>query len=136
MVYGNKGGDGQPQSLSAVFSRYAMFGQTLQPAVSAPRGLLGKTWGQETTTLKFEDRFDPAVMQALRDAGHDVEILGESTAVLKFFPGRAGRRAGDAQGAGRAVSGHRFLPHWRHQPGVGAAVFWPCPMCGSAAGRG
>ena len=75
MVYGNMGGDGQPQSQSAVFSRYAMYGQPLQAAVSAPRWLLGKTWGQETTTLKFEDRFDPAVMQALRDAGHDVEML-------------------------------------------------------------
>jgi oxamate amidohydrolase len=74
MVYGNMGGDGQPQSQSAVFSRYAMFGQTLQQAVSAPRWLLGKTWGQETTTLKFENRFDPAVMQALRAAGHEVEI--------------------------------------------------------------
>ncbi len=75
MVYGNMGGDGQPQSQSAVFSRYAMFGQTLQQAVSAPRWLLGKTWGMETTTLKFENRFDPAVMQALKAAGHAVEIF-------------------------------------------------------------
>jgi oxamate amidohydrolase len=77
MVYGNMGGDGQPQSQSAVFSRYAFYGQTLQTAVSAPRWLLGKTWGQDTTTLKFENRFDPAVMQQLRDAGHDVEILAD-----------------------------------------------------------
>ncbi len=75
MVYGNMGGDGQPQSQSAVFSRYAMYGQTLQTAVSAPRWLLGKTWGQDTTTLKFEGRFDPAVMQALKAAGHEVEIF-------------------------------------------------------------
>lgn len=75
MVYGNMGGDGQPQSQSAVFSRYAWFGHSLQQAVSAPRWLLGKTWGQETTTLKFENRFDAAVMQQLRDAGHDVELL-------------------------------------------------------------
>jgi oxamate amidohydrolase len=77
MVYGNMGGDGQPQSQSAVFSRYAMYGQTLQAAVSAPRWLLGKTWGQESTTLKFEHRFDPAVMKALSDAGHDVEVLSD-----------------------------------------------------------
>ncbi len=75
MVYGNMGGDGQPQSQSAVFSRYAMFGQTLQAAVSAPRWLLGKTWGQESTTLKFENRTDAKALQALRDAGHDVEVL-------------------------------------------------------------
>lgn len=77
MVYGNMGGDGQPQSQSAVFTRYALYGQTLQQAVSAPRWLLGKTWGQETTTLKFENRFEPQVLQTLCDAGHDVEVLGD-----------------------------------------------------------
>jgi oxamate amidohydrolase len=77
MVYGNMGGDGQPQSQSAVFSRYAFYGQTLQTAVSAPRWLLGKTWGQETTTLKFENRTDAAALKALSDAGHDVEVLSD-----------------------------------------------------------
>jgi gamma-glutamyltranspeptidase/glutathione hydrolase len=75
MVYGNMGGDGQPQSQSAVFSRYALFGQPLQQAVSAPRWLLGKTWGQESTTLKFENRFDPAVLAQMKTMGHDVEVL-------------------------------------------------------------
>jgi len=77
MVYGAMGGDGQPQSQSAVFSRYAMFGHTLQAAVSAPRWLLGKTWGQESTTLKFENRFDAATLAALSAAGHDVEVLDD-----------------------------------------------------------
>jgi oxamate amidohydrolase len=75
MVYGNMGGDGQPQSQSAVFSRYAMYGQPLQQAVSAPRWLLGKTWGQESTTLKFESRFDAAALAQLKAMGHDVEVL-------------------------------------------------------------
>ena len=82
MVYGNMGGDGQPQSQSAVFSRYAMFGQTLQAAVSAPRWLLGKTWGENSVTLKLEDRFDPAVVQALKDAGHDVELVAPMTSMM------------------------------------------------------
>ena len=60
MVYGNMGGDGQPQSQAAVFSRYAMFGQDLQQAVTAPRWLLGRTWGQMSVSLKVESRFDPA----------------------------------------------------------------------------
>ena len=75
MVYGAMGGDGQPQSQAAVFSRYAMYGRSLQSAVSAPRWLLGKTWGQETTTLKFESRVDPNTLKALTDAGHAVELL-------------------------------------------------------------
>ncbi|MDX5413472.1 MAG: gamma-glutamyltransferase, partial [Rhodobacterales bacterium] len=43
--------------------------------VTAPRWLLGKTWGDTTTTLKLEDRFDPALVAALQDAGHEVEMI-------------------------------------------------------------
>ncbi|WP_306132252.1 gamma-glutamyltransferase family protein [Roseivivax marinus] len=75
MAYGTMGGEGQPQTQSAVFTRYAQYGQDLQAAVTAPRWLLGKTWGQETTTLKLEDRFDPSLVAALQDAGHDVETI-------------------------------------------------------------
>lgn len=78
MPYGTMGGEGQPQTQAAVFTRYARFGQPLQQAVSAPRWLLGRTWGDVTTTLKLESRFDPALVQALRDAGHDVEMLNEA----------------------------------------------------------
>jgi gamma-glutamyltranspeptidase len=75
MVYGAMGGDGQPQSQAAVFSRYAMFGQELQAAVTAPRWLLGRRWANEAATLKLEDRFDPALVRALRAAGHEIEIV-------------------------------------------------------------
>jgi oxamate amidohydrolase len=75
MVYGNMGGDGQPQSQSAVFTRYACFGMNPQEAVSAPRWLLGRTWGQVSDSLKLEARFPPEVVQALRRYGHDVEVL-------------------------------------------------------------
>ncbi|MGH8253743.1 MAG: gamma-glutamyltransferase family protein [Steroidobacteraceae bacterium] len=75
MVYGNMGGDGQPQSQAAVFSRYAMFGRDLQAAVSAPRWLLGRTWGDMSVSLKLESRFEPALVTELRDAGHDVDLI-------------------------------------------------------------
>jgi oxamate amidohydrolase len=74
MPYGTMGGEGQPQTQSAVLSRYAL-GQELQQAITAPRWLLGKTWGEETTTLKLESRFDAKLVADLRDAGHDVEIV-------------------------------------------------------------
>jgi oxamate amidohydrolase len=82
MVYGNMGGEGQPQSQSAIFSRYAMYGQELQAAITAPRWLLGKTWGDATVTLKLESRFDPRVVQAMRDAGHDIEMLADFTSTM------------------------------------------------------
>ena len=37
LVYGNMGGDGQPQSQSAVFNRIAFFGMNPQEALDAPR---------------------------------------------------------------------------------------------------
>jgi gamma-glutamyltranspeptidase/glutathione hydrolase len=77
MAYGNMGGEGQPQSQSAVFSRYGQFGMGLQRAVTAPRWLLGKTWGDVNTRLKLESRFDPALVAELKAAGHDVEIVDD-----------------------------------------------------------
>lgn len=82
MVYGTMGGEGQPQTQSALFTRYAMFGQGLQQAVTAPRWLLGKTWGENSVTLKLESRFDPALIAALKAAGHDVEILEDFTGTM------------------------------------------------------
>jgi len=76
MVYGNMGGEGQPQTQSAVFSRHVMFGEGLQQAVTAPRWLLGRTWGDVSMSLKLESRFDPSLVQALREAGHEVELVG------------------------------------------------------------
>jgi len=75
MPYGTMGGEGQPQTQAAVFSRYALFGQPLQQAVSAPRWLLGRTWGDASTSLKLESRFAPTLVDALRAAGHEVEVL-------------------------------------------------------------
>ena len=75
MVYGNMGGDGQPQSQSAVFSRIVHFGWNPQAAIDAPRWLLGRTWGQTTDTLKLEARFPAQTFDALRRLGHDVEQM-------------------------------------------------------------
>lgn len=76
MVYGTMGGDGQPQTQAAIFCRYAMYGQELQQSVTAPRWLLGRTWGEQKASLRVESRFPPHVRDALKNAGHDVEVVG------------------------------------------------------------
>jgi len=76
MVYGSMGGDGQPQTQSAVFSRCAAYGMNPAAAIAAPRWLLGRTWGETSDTLKIESRFGNAVIDALRERGHDVEVIG------------------------------------------------------------
>ncbi len=82
MTYGTMGGEGQPQTQAAIFSRYAMFGQDLQSAVTAPRWLLGRTWGEDSVTLKLERRFGDDVVDGLRSAGHDVEMLDPFTSTM------------------------------------------------------
>lgn len=82
MVYGTMGGDGQPQTQAAIFSRVAMHGFEPQAAITAPRWLLGRTWGSASTTLKLESRFSAETIAALRGAGHDVEILSDFTSTM------------------------------------------------------
>ncbi len=94
MVYGTMGGEGQPQTQAAVFSRYAMFGEALQQAVTAPRWLLGRTWGEDSTTLKLESRFDPALVERLREAGHAVELVPDFSPAM----GHAGALVRHASG--------------------------------------
>lgn len=75
MVYGTMGGEGQPQTQAAVFSRAIQFDQPLGEAVAAPRWLLGRTWGAKSITLKIESDMDADVVAALKSAGHDVELV-------------------------------------------------------------
>lgn len=95
MAYGTMGGEGQPQTQAAVFSRYARFGVPLQQALTAPRWLLGRTWGEDSTTLKLEDRFDPTLYEQLRAAGHPIELLPPFTPVM----GHAGALLRHADGS-------------------------------------
>ncbi|WP_374449385.1 gamma-glutamyltransferase family protein [Stella sp.] len=76
VTYGTMGGEGQPQTQAAILTRL-LAGQAPQQAVTAPRWLLGRTWGREATTLKVEARMPAETVAALRGAGHDVEPVEE-----------------------------------------------------------
>ncbi len=77
MGYGAMGGDGQPQTQAAVFTRHVTFREPLPDAIDRPRWVLGRTWGKPLTRLRIESRIDGNVVDALEAAGHDVEILAE-----------------------------------------------------------
>src|SRR2546423_7029032 len=78
MAYGTMGGDGQPQTQAALFTRHVLYRQPLEQAVDRPRWLLGRTWGSPHTNLRFESRFDEGLIDRLLSAGHDVEVLPEA----------------------------------------------------------
>jgi gamma-glutamyltranspeptidase len=75
MVYGTMGGDGQPQTQATLFQRVVQFGDQPQQALTRPRWLLGRTWGQSSESLKLERRFSTTTFNALKAMGHDVEWL-------------------------------------------------------------
>ena len=93
MPYGTMGGEGQPQTQAAIFSRYVR-GKPLQEAITAPRWLLGRTWGENSVNLKLEDLFDRELVDRLRSVGHDVEIVAPFTSML----GHAGALVRHADG--------------------------------------
>ena len=95
MAYGTMGGEGQPQTQAAVFSRYALYGQDLQDAITAPRWVLGRTWGEESASLKLESRFDAGLIAQLRAAGHVVDVVEPMTSTM----GHAGALVRHADGA-------------------------------------
>lgn len=88
------GGEGQPQTQAAIFTRHVNFGGDMQAAVTAPRWLLGRTWGAETTNLKLESRFPTELIKALDAAGHDIELVDAFDDMM----GHAGMVSIDAHG--------------------------------------
>jgi gamma-glutamyltranspeptidase len=109
MVYGAMGGDGQPQTQAALFTRYAFYGQDLQDAISAPRWVLGRTWGETRSALRLENRFPDELIAALAAAGHPVErvaafdpIMGHAGAIV-HSRARGFQGASDPRSDGAAV---------------------------------
>jgi gamma-glutamyltranspeptidase len=77
MAYGTMGGDGQPQTQAALYTRHVLYRRPLEEVIEAPRWLLGRTWGSPHTNLRLESRFDANIADQLLSAGHDVEQLAE-----------------------------------------------------------
>ena len=109
MVYGAMGGDGQPQTQAAVFTRYAFHGQDLQASICAPRWLLGRTWGETRATLRVESRFPDELFAQLAAAGHPVErvapfdqTMGHAGAVV-HTPQQGFEGASDPRSDGAAI---------------------------------
>lgn len=89
VLYGTQGGEGQPQTQTLMITRMLDYGLDPQRAISEPRFVWGRTWGEKTEELKIENRISANVLEKLQKAGHTVNrveafdgIMGHSNAIL------------------------------------------------------
>ncbi|WP_020618627.1 gamma-glutamyltransferase [Paenibacillus daejeonensis] len=82
IVYGTQGGEGQPQTQTAIFTRMVDYGMDPQQAINEPRWVWGRTWGEQTRELKLESRVAPEVQASLAAAGHQVRTVGAFDGVM------------------------------------------------------
>ena len=87
IAFGTMGGDGQPQTQAAVFTRHVRYRMPPACAIEAPRWLLGRTWGSARGNLRMESRFADVLIERLGAAGHDVEVLPEGYSDLMGHAG-------------------------------------------------
>src|SRR5690606_2531960 len=74
LAYGTMGGEGQPQTQTAMVTRLVDFGYDVQQAIEAPRWLMGRTWGTATSALSLESRIPDGVSRELKLRGHPVQM--------------------------------------------------------------
>lgn len=110
MSYGTMGGEGQPQTQAALFSRYVYHNMPLDKAISEGRWLLGRTWGDESHNLKIEQDFANEAADTLRARGHDLvivdscnELMGHAGAVVQMADGQM-LAATDPRSDGSAIA--------------------------------
>ena len=109
-VLGSMGGEGQPQTHIALLTRLVDFGMNPQAAISAPRFLLGRTWGEATQAMMIESRVGEDVLRELSRRGHPVaragaweEAMGHAQAIRILNDGSFEGGA-DPRGDGAAVA--------------------------------
>ncbi|MGW8458876.1 gamma-glutamyltransferase [Bacillus atrophaeus] len=109
ILYGTQGGEGQPQTQTAIITRMLDYGMHPQQAINEPRWVWGRTWGEDYEGLRLEGRIEPETIEKLRESGHVVEVvsnfdrlMGHAGAILiddeHFLQGGA-----DPRGDGAAV---------------------------------
>lgn len=108
--YGTMGGEGQPQTQAAVFSRYVYRQQSLPKAIEQSRWLLGRTWGENSHNLKIEQDISLDVIQQLSAIGHEIstvpaynELMGHAGAIVSR-PNGSVAVATDPRSDGKALA--------------------------------
>ena len=82
ILYGTQGGEGQSQTQTAIITRMIDYGMNPQEAISEPRFVWGRTWGEANQELKIESRISKDVTDQLKKAGHIVNRVKEMDGVM------------------------------------------------------
>ncbi|TXR51950.1 gamma-glutamyltransferase family protein [Reinekea thalattae] len=113
MVYGTMGGEGQPQTQACLFSRAIYQGDDLASAIAKPRWLLGRTWGDESHSLRLEKSLYEQSQTELEARGHELacvsdnnELMGHAGAVILNTEGLA-TAATDPRSDGQCTLGNK-----------------------------
>ncbi|WP_077530982.1 gamma-glutamyltransferase family protein [Vreelandella utahensis] len=111
MSYGTMGGEGQPQTQAALFTRYLYDGLPLGESIARGRWLLGRTWGDRDDDLKLEASLARHLGDELALRGHRFktvpdhsEMMGHAGAVVRFPDGGV-TAASDPRSDGAAREG-------------------------------
>ncbi len=109
--YGTMGGEGQPQTQAALFTRYLYDGLELNEAIASGRWLLGRTWGDSNHDLKMEQDLVDKIGPALSARGHSLkpvapvsELMGHAGAIVSHTDGSASA-ASDPRSDGAGIIG-------------------------------
>jgi gamma-glutamyltranspeptidase/glutathione hydrolase len=110
LLFGTQGGEGQPQTQLSIMTGVLDYGYSIQEAIAMPRWVYGRTWGQDSDSLKIESRIADSDVQALRSKGHRVElvedwdwIMGQAQAILIDRDKGCLNGAADPRGDGLAI---------------------------------
>ncbi|WP_372631306.1 gamma-glutamyltransferase [Cohnella sp.] len=82
LLMGTQGGEGQPQTQLSLITGVLDYGYTIQEAIGLPRWVYGRTWGEESDTLKIENRDLGKETGRLEEWGHEVELVGPWDGVM------------------------------------------------------
>lgn len=76
-AFGTMGGNGQPQTHSALVTRLVDLGYDVQRAIDAPRWVMGRTLASPRELLWLERRVGDAIARDLRRRGHRVRVVDD-----------------------------------------------------------
>lgn len=95
--YGTMGGEGQPQTQAALYTRHIYQQIPLADAIAQDRWLLGRTWGESSNNLKLEQTLYEDIGPTLSKQGHDIEALPSGSESMGHAGGIILSSNGDVQ---------------------------------------